>query len=83
MDTNSVTFSITDLRHQTSNVLNSALARGYVILLRNSKPQAALVDINYLKALQEAHEEQLDLAEFDRTVTLKRIPLASHKKRIG
>lgn len=82
MDTNNDTFSVTDLRHQTSNVLNTAHAQGYVILMRNSKPHVALVDISYLKALQEAHEEQLDIVEFDQTNKLKRIPLAQHKRRM-
>lgn len=82
MDTNNDTFSITDLRHQTSNVLNAALARGYVVLMRNSRPHAAVVDINYLKALQEAHEEQLDIDEFDKTIALKRISLSQHKSKM-
>lgn len=77
MDTSIVTFSVTDLRHKTKKVLKEAGERGYVFLLRHSKAEAALVDINYLAALQEAYEDYLDTLEFDKTIGLKRIPLKS------
>ena len=82
MYTSTDTFSVTDLRHQTTKVFKEALAKGYVYLVRRSKPEFALVDIEYLKALQEAYEDHLDTVEFDKTVDLKRISLADHKKRI-
>lgn len=82
MYTNIGTFSVTDLRHQTSNVLKMANEQGFVILLRNSKPEAAVVDIKYLDALREAYEDQLDTIEFDRTINLKRIPLDQHIKQM-
>jgi len=81
MDTSIVTFSVTDLRHKTNEVLKEAVQRGYAYLLRRSKPAAAVVDINYLAALQEVYEDSLDIAEFDRTVKLPRILLEKHKQR--
>ena len=80
MDTTIITSTITDLRHKTNKVLLKAEERGYVYLLRRSKVAAAVVDVQYLTALQEAYEDYLDTLEFDRTIKLKRIPLARAKK---
>jgi prevent-host-death family protein len=81
MDTSIATFSVTDLRHKTNTVLKEAVERGYAYLLRRSKPAAAVVDIEYLAALQESYEDYMDILEFDRTVKLPRIPLGEHKRR--
>ncbi len=81
MHTKKDTFSITDLRHNTSFVLKEAMQKGFVYLLRHSKPEAALVNLDYLNALQEAYEDSLDAREFDRTVRLKRLILGEHKRR--
>lgn len=80
MNTNNDTFSVTDLRHNTNEVLKQALAKGYVYLIRHSKAEAAVVDLGYFRALEEAYENYLDTIEFDKTINLKRIPLAIHKK---
>ncbi len=82
MDTHTVTFSVTDLRHKTNKVLKAAEERGYVYLIRHSKTKAAVVDTNYLAALQEAYEDYLDTLEFDKTIGLKRIPLGEYKRKI-
>lgn len=74
------TSTITDLRHRTNKVLQKAEEKGYVYLVRRSKVEAAVVDIKYLNALQEAYEDYLDTLEFDNTVNLKRIPLTKAKK---
>ena len=81
MNTSNVTYSITDLRHKTSQVLKDALELGYINLVYKSKTKAALVDIEYLRALQEAYEDYLDTIEFDKTVNLKRIPLETHIRK--
>lgn len=81
MNTNIDTFSITDLRHKTSEVLKNAAEKGIVYLLRNSKTEAAIVDINYLKALEDAYEDYLDMLEYDKTINMKRISLSQHKKK--
>ena len=80
MDTSNVTYSVTDLRHKTSKVLKDALELGYVSLVHRSKTKAALVDIEYLKALQEAYEDYLDTLEFDKTIILKKVPFEKHLK---
>ena len=81
MNTNIGTFSVTDLRHRTSEVLRKVASQGLVYLVRHSRPEAAVIDLDYLEALQEAYEERLDIAEFDKTLKLKRISLDEHKKR--
>jgi len=75
------TFSVTDLRQKTTKVLKEVKNTGFAYLLNRSKTQAAIVDIDYLTALQEAYEDQIDTAEFDKTVGLKRISLQAHKKK--
>lgn len=77
IQTNDV-FSITDLRYKTKSVLKQTQERGIVYLLRKSKIEAALVDINYLQALQEVYEEYLDIIEYDKSISLKRIPIEKH-----
>jgi len=61
-----ITYSVTDLRQKTSDVIATAMADGYVHIIQNSKPKVAVVDSEYLSALQEAYENQLDVEEFDR-----------------
>ena len=80
MYTSMNTSTITDLRHKTNKVLQKAEEKGYVYLVRRSKVEAAVVDVKYLNALQEAYEDYLDTLEFDNTVKLKRIPLSKTKK---
>lgn len=77
------TFTVTDLRHRTSAVLKEAASHGFAYLFRRSRLQAAVVDPLYLRALQEAYEDYLDIIEFDKTIGLKRIPLETHKKRLA
>jgi len=82
MDTSNVTYSITDLRHKTSKVLKDALEKGYVNLIHRSKTKAAIVDIEYFKALQESYEDYLDTLEFDKAIKEKgRISLSEYKKK--
>ena len=77
------TFSVTDLRHKTSKVLKEVEKKGFIYLLRRSRPEAAIVNINYLKALQESYEDYLDTIEFDQTIKLKRVSLTKHKKSVA
>ena len=79
MNTIMNTFSITDLRQNTLEVMKMANQNGVAYLFKHSRPQAALVDINYLKSLQDAYEDYLDTVEFDQTVKQKKISLKTHK----
>lgn len=80
MDTSIDTFSVTELRHKTNQVLKEVDIKGVVYLVKRSKPTAAMVDIAYLRVLQDTYEDYLDTLEFDKTVTLKRVPLEKHKR---
>ena len=75
------TFSITDLRHKTLDVVNAAKANGYVHIIQNSKADIALVDSQYLLSLQEAYEDQMDIIEFDKTVNEPTISLEEYLKK--
>lgn len=81
MNTNFDTFSITDLRHKTAAILKRTASKGLVYLVRHSRPEAALLDLDYFNALKAAYEDYLDTREFDRTINLKRIPLEKHKRK--
>lgn len=82
MDTPNSTFSVTDLRHKTSQVLQKAQDTGVVFVVQHSRIKAAVVDPDYLAALQKAHEDYLDVLEFDQTIDLPRITLEKHKSRL-
>ena len=81
MYTTNNTFSVTDLRHKTLEVLREVKNSGYVHLINRSKTEAAIVDIDYLNALQEAYEDQMDIQEYKETVGLKRISLEDYLKK--
>lgn len=81
MGTTIATFSVTDLRHRTKAVLKETRERGYSFIVRRSKPAVAIVDPEYFAALQEAHEDYLDVLEYDVTIGLPRISFFEHKKR--
>ena len=66
MSTNS--FSITDLRQKTTDVLLAAKQMGYVTVVKNSKNDAYVVDPKYFLALQEAYEDYLDILEYDQGI---------------
>ena len=75
------TFSVTDLRQKTTKVLKEVKDTGFAYLLNRSKTEAALVDIDYLTALQEAYEDQIDIKEYKETIGLKRIPFDQYLKK--
>lgn len=62
------TYSITELRHKTSEVLAAAKKSGYVSVLKNSKRDAYIVDPNYFLMLREAYEDYLDEREYDKAI---------------
>ncbi len=69
------TFSVTDLRHKTNDVLAAAKQLGYVSVVKNSQTNTYIVDSNYFHALQEAYEDYLDTIEYDQGVeSLKKEP---------
>lgn len=80
MYTNIDTYSVTDLRHKTTQILAGLANKGFAYVVRNSKAEAAIIDLGYLQALQAAYEDYLDILEFDKTINLKRIPLSEHRR---
>lgn len=69
------TFSVTDLRHKTNDVLAAAKQLGYVSVVKNSQTNTYIVDSKYFLALQEAYEDYLDSIEYDKGVeSLKKEP---------
>lgn len=75
------TISITELRRQSASILDSLPKEKILLLLQNSKPKGVLVDLEYLKMLQEAYEEFLDIQTFDKTINEPTISWANYKKR--
>ena len=66
MNTYSDTYSITDLRQKTLEVLAATKQHGYVNLIKNSKKASVMVDPAMFLKLQEAYEDYLDGLEYDK-----------------
>ena len=81
MNTLDNTFSVTDLRHKTNKILDKVGEVGLAFLVRRSKTEAAIIDIEYLRALQEAYEDYMDTLDFDENIKQKRVALNQHKKK--
>ena len=77
MSTIPETITITDLRRQSARVLAELPQEKLFLLLQNSKAKGALVDLDYLKTLQDTYEDYLDIIAFDASV---KEPLISWKK---
>ena len=74
------TLTVTDLRRKSAWALNNLNEEKLFLLLQNSKPKGALVDLQYLKMLQTAYEDYLDVLEFDKTINEKTISWKEYKK---
>ena len=74
------TLTVTDLRRKSAWALNNLNEEKLFLLLQNSKPKGALVDLEYLKMLQTAYEDYLDILEFDKTINEKTISWKEYKK---
>lgn len=62
------TLTITELRRKSASALKSLADEKLLLLIQNSKPKGALIDLEYLKTLQEAYEDYLDIVAFDKTI---------------
>ena len=74
------TLTVTDLRRKSAWALDNLNEEKLFLLLQNSKPKGALVDLEYLKMLQAAYEDYLDVLEFDKTINEKTISWKEYKK---
>jgi len=75
------TYSVTDLRHKTNDVIAAAQTKDYVHIIQNSKTPVAVVDSQYLAALQEAYEDSLDIQEVKRVKDEPTITLEEHLRK--
>ena len=76
---NSIT--VTELRRKSASILKTLADEKLLLLIQNSQPKGALVDLEYLKMLQEAYEDYLDILAFDQAVSEPAIPWQKHKEK--
>lgn len=75
------TITTTDLRRNSAQILASLNQEKLYLLMQNSKPAGALVDLEYLKMLQEIFEDYLDTLAFDKAINEPTISWKTYKKR--
>lgn len=73
--------TITELRRKSASILKGLSDEKLLLLIQNSKPKGALVDLEYLKMLQEAYEDYLDILTFDKAVSKTTISWKEYKKK--
>jgi len=73
--------TVTELRRKSASILKTLADEKLLLLIQNSKPKGALVDLEYLKMLQEAYEDYLDILAFDQAVNEPAIPWKKHKEK--
>ena len=73
--------TITELRRKSASVLKNLADEKLLLLIQNSKPKGALVDLEYLKMLQEAYEDYLDMLAFDEAVDRPTIAWKKYKEK--
>lgn len=81
MSTIPSTLTVTDLRRKSAKILKRLPREKLYLLLQNSRPKGAIVDLEYLKMLQDAYEEYLDIQVFDKTIEESTISWENHKKK--
>lgn len=79
------TVSITDLKQNTSGVVNRVrTSKEPILVIQNSEPAAVIVDPNHYESLEEAFEDLLDLRSIKETEDEPTISLEEYyKKRFG
>jgi PHD/YefM family antitoxin component YafN of YafNO toxin-antitoxin module len=73
--------TVTELRRKSASILKTLADEKLLLLIQNSKPRGALVDLEYLKMLQEAYEDYLDTLAFDQAVDQPTISWEKHKEK--
>ncbi len=59
------TLTITDLRRKSAQIMKRLPQEKLYLLIQNSKAKGAVIDLDYLKTLQRAYEDYLDIQTFD------------------
>lgn len=75
------TLSVTELRRKSAAILKDLPREKLLLLLQNSKPKGALVDLEYLKMLQKTYEDYLDIIAFDKAISEPTISWKEYKKK--
>ena len=75
------TLTVTDLRRKSAKVLEDLPEEKLFLLLQNSKPKGVLVDLDYLKMLQESYEDYLDILSFDKAIDEPTVSWRKYKKQ--
>ena len=73
--------TVTELRRKSASILKSLADEKLLLLIQNSKPKGALVDLEYLKMLQGAYEDYLDILAFDQTINKPTITWEQHREK--
>lgn len=73
--------TVTDLRRKSASILRSLDKEKLLLLLQNSKPKGVLVEIEYIKMLQEAYEDYMDILAFDQTLGEPALAWSDYKKK--
>lgn len=73
--------TVTELRRKSASILKSLANEKLLLLIQNSKPKGALVDLEYLKMLLEAYEDYLDILTFDEAIDKPAISWKEYKKK--
>ena len=74
------TTTVTELRRKSASILKTLADEKLLLLIQNSRPRGALVDLEYLKMLQEAYEDYLDILAFDQTISQPTVSWKKHKE---
>ena len=75
------TISVTDLRRKVAEVLEGLEKDKLYLILQNYKPKGVLADLEYIKTLQEAYEDYLDIINFDDRKEESEISWDEYKKK--
>ena len=75
------TVTITDLRRRSAQLLKDLPEEKLFLLMQNSQAKGAVVDLDYLKMLQQAYEDYLDMLTYDQTISESRVPWEEYKRR--
>lgn len=73
--------TVTELRRKSASILKTLADEKLLLLIQNSKPKGALVDLEYLKILQEAYEDYLDILTFDQAISEPTLPWKKHREK--
>lgn len=75
------TVTITDLRRRSAQLLKDLPEERLFLLMQNSQAKGAVVDLDYLKMLQQAYEDYLDILTYDQAIDEPRVSWKAYKRK--